>query len=96
MTKTQAAPFTPFEGHRRMTPEDAAIFETAAEMLIWPDVHSALNGAGGDLANHYYFSQQVCTNRPARLGGHLIARSQIIAHPHRPVCQRRNCDADPT
>lgn len=64
MTKTQAAPFTPFEGHRRMTPEDAAIFETAAEMLIWPDVHSALNGAGGDLANHYYFSQQVCTNRP--------------------------------
>ena len=67
MTETRIGQFTPFvphEGHRRMTPEDAVIFQAAADMCVWPNVSAAIRAAGGDLANIYHFSREVCGGRP--------------------------------
>ena len=68
MTETrigQYTPFAPHPGHRQMTPDDAAVFLTAADMIVWPEVSTAIRSAGGDLANIYYFNREVCGGRPA-------------------------------
>lgn len=62
--KGQSTPFEAFAGHRKMTPDDATVFATAADMLVHPEVSKAISDAGGDLANIYHFSREVCASCP--------------------------------
>ena len=62
--KGQSTPFEAFVGHRKMTPDDATVFATAADMLVFPDIGKAITDAGGDLANIYHFSREVCAGKP--------------------------------
>lgn len=64
MTKTTTTPFKPHPAHRPMTPEDAQIFKTAAEMYVHPNVSKAIRDAGGDDGNIAHFSRTHCYGRP--------------------------------
>lgn len=57
--------FQPHPAHRAMTPEDAQIFATAADMLVHPHIRTALYDAGGDAAHVAHFSRLHCPGRPA-------------------------------
>lgn len=48
-----------------MTPDDAAIFNTAADMLVFPDVSTAIIGAGGHRGHIAHFAREKCAGRPA-------------------------------
>ena len=51
-------------GHRKMTSADGDVFILAADMLVHPEVSSAIREAGGDLANIYYFGREVAGGCP--------------------------------
>lgn len=64
MTKAPEKPFTPHPAHRAMTPADADVFKTAAEMYVHPDISKAIRAAGGDDGNIAHFSRTHCNGRP--------------------------------
>lgn len=64
MTKTSEIPFKPHPAHRPMTPADADVFKTAAEMYVHPNVSEAIRAAGGDEGNIAHFSRTHCYGRP--------------------------------
>lgn len=64
MNKTTATPFKPHPAHRAMTPADAQVFKTAAEMYVHPDISKAIREAGGDEGNIAHFSRTHAYGRP--------------------------------
>lgn len=52
------------EGHIKMTPADAEIFQKAAEIYKHPLLSQAIDEAGGHLGHKYFFSEVYCENKP--------------------------------
>jgi hypothetical protein len=67
MTETRIGQYTPFEphpAHRAMTPDDAEIFECAADMYVHPKLYGSILSVGGDDSHIAHFSRTHCSNRP--------------------------------
>lgn len=64
MTKTVATPFVPHPAHRAMTPDDAQVFNLAAEMYVRPHITKAIRDAGGNEAHFAHFSRERASGRP--------------------------------
>ena len=64
MSKTTATPFVPHPAHKQMTPEDAHVFTSAAEMYCHPNISKAIRDAGGNDAHIAHFSRIHAYGRP--------------------------------
>jgi hypothetical protein len=53
------------ENHTPMTPADAAVFNLASDMLIFPNVSASIISAGGHRGHIAHFAREKCGGRPA-------------------------------
>jgi hypothetical protein len=65
MNQTTTTGFVFHENHLSMTPNDAVVFNTAADMLVWPEISTAIINAGGHRGHIAHFAREKCAGRPA-------------------------------